>query len=199
MFEAAEYIGLVAFAMSGFFIAVRNKLDFLGVLVSVFLTSAGGGILRDVTVDIKPYTFTHSSPALVIFSVMILMVIFRFHKKESLENQPLFILSDSIGLVSFSITGTLIAMEHDLNFAGVLALAFATAIGGGIMRDVIINEVPFVLKTGFYGTIALLIAAMLFFLDSLGLLGAYSLTAVFIFSVILRLIAYYKHWSIPML
>ncbi len=199
MFEIAEYVGIVAFAMSGFFIATRNKLDFLGVLISVFLTALGGGILRDVTVDKIPYTFTHTSPALIIVSVMILLVIFRFNKRPSIENKPLFILSDSIGLVSFSITGAMIALEASLNITGVLALSFITAVGGGIIRDVIINEIPFVLKTGFYGTIALLIGLILYLLESFGMMNIVSLSILFIAGVILRLYAYYHKWAIPMI
>ncbi len=199
MFEIAEYIGIVAFAMSGFFIATRNKLDFLGVLISVFLTALGGGIIRDVIVDKTPYTFSHNTPALIIVAVMILLVVFKFHKKESIENKAFFILSDSIGLISFSITGALIALEHNLNLTGVLALSFITAVGGGIMRDVIINEIPFVLKTGFYGTIALLIGLILFVLDAYKIMDIYTLSGVFVSGVILRLIAYYNKWSIPMI
>ena len=199
MFEIAEYIGIVAFAMSGFFIAIRNKLDFLGVLISVFLTALGGGILRDVIVDKTPYTFTHSIPAFIIVSVMILLVVFKFNKKPSIENKPLFILSDSIGLVSFSITGAIIALEANLNITGVLALSFITAVGGGIIRDVIINEIPFVLKTGFYGTITLMIGLILYVLNTYEMMDIYTLTAVFIMGVILRLVAYYKEWAIPMI
>ena len=51
MFEVAEYIGIIAFAISGFFVAVRNKLDLLGILVATFLTALGGGIIRDISVD----------------------------------------------------------------------------------------------------------------------------------------------------
>jgi len=198
MFEIAEYIGIIAFAMSGFFIATRNKLDFLGVLISVFLTALGGGIIRDVIVGKTPYTFSHNTPALIIVAVMILLAVFKFHKKESIENKVFFILSDSIGLISFSITGALIALEHDLNLTGVLALSFITAVGGGIMRDVIINEIPFVLKTGFYGTIALLIGLIIYFLNSFDLMNIVSLFILFISGIILRLIAYYKKWAIPM-
>ena len=115
MFEIAEYIGIIAFAISGFFVAVRSKLDFLGVLISVFLTALGGGILRDIAVDKTPYTFTHNIPAIIIIIVMVLLILFKFHKRNSIENRPLFIVSDSIGLISFSITGALIAIEQDLN------------------------------------------------------------------------------------
>ena len=198
MFEVAEYIGIIAFAISGFFVAVRNKLDFLGALISVFLTALGGGIIRDIAVDRTPYTFTHSIPALTILIVMILLILFRFHRRDSIENKLLFILSDSIGLISFSITGALIAIEAELNLTGVLALAFVTAVGGGIIRDVIINEVPFVLKTGFYGTIALLIGLTLYILDLYDLIFFDTMIMVFIVGILLRLVAYYKKWAIPL-
>ena len=198
MFEIAEYVGVIAFTMSGFFVAVRAKLDFLGVLISVFLTAFGGGIIRDIVVDERPYTFTYDTPAIMVSLMMILLIAFRFHKRESIENKPWFIISDSIGLVSFSITGALIALEHELNITGVLALSFVTAVGGGISRDVIINEVPFVFKTGFYGTIALLVGAALFILDRFDMIDFYTIVLVFIIGVILRVFAYYKKWSIPL-
>lgn len=199
MFEIAEYIGIIAFATSGFFVAARNKLDFLGTLISVFLTALGGGIIRDIVVDKTPYTFTHNAPAITILIVMILLVIFRFNKKESIENKPLFIISDSIGLISFSITGSLIALQAGLNLTGVLALSFVTAVGGGIIRDVIINEIPFVLKTGFYGTIALLIGLTLYVLNLYHMISFYTMIMVFVTGMILRMVAYYKKWAIPMI
>ena len=199
MFEIAEYKGIIAFASSGFFVAARNKLDFLGTLISVFLTALGGGIIRDIAVDRTPYTFTHNEPAIMILIVMILLVVFRFNTRDSIENKPLFILSDSIGLISFSITGSLIAIEAGLNLTGVLALSFVTAVGGGIIRDVIINEIPFVLKTGFYGTIALLIGLILYILDLYDMIDFSSMVAVFVAGMILRMIAYYKKWAIPMI
>jgi len=199
MFEVAEYIGIVAFAMSGFFVAVRSKLDFLGVLISVFLTAFGGGILRDIIVDKTPYTFTHNIPAVIVFTLMMLLIVFRFHKKQSVENKPWFIVSDSIGLVSFSITGALIALENDLNLTGVLALSFVTAVGGGIVRDIIINEIPFVFKTGFYGTVALLVGVLMYLLEMFGIMSFYPTMIVFVLGVSLRVLAYYKKWSVPLI
>jgi len=199
MFEIAEYIGIIAFAISGFFVAVRSKLDFLGVLISVFLTALGGGILRDIAVDKTPYTFTHNTPALIIITVMVLLILFKFHKRDSIENRPLFIVSDSIGLISFSITGALIAIEQALNLTGVLVLSFVTAVGGGIIRDVIINEIPFVFKTGFYGTISLLVGSGLYLLNSWDMLHFYSIAIIFVLGILLRVVAYYKKWSIPLI
>ena len=199
MFEVAEYIGIVAFAISGFFVAIRNNLDLLGILISTFLTALGGGILRDVISDITPYTFSHTAPALIVLIVMILMILFQFHKRDSIENKSFFILSDSIGLISFSISGALIALHAGFNLTGILALSFITAVGGGIARDVILNEVPFVFKTGFYGTISLLIGLIIYTLDYFNHINFYTIMILLICGVVLRLIAFYKKWSIPIL
>jgi uncharacterized membrane protein YeiH len=198
MFEIAEVIGIVAFSLSGFFVGVRNHLDLLGVLVATFLTALGGGIIRDVLVNKTPYSFTHTYPALITLLVLLLLIILKFHRRKSIENRPLFILSDSIGLVSFSISGALVGIEASFNLAGVVTTAFITAVGGGIARDVIINEVPFVLKTGFYGTISILIALLIYALEMYGLLSYVSLAIAFFVALNLRLIAYAKSWSIPL-
>ena len=198
MFEIAEYIGTIAFAISGFFVGVRSKLDFLGVLISVFLTAFGGGVIRDIIVDKTPYTFTHTVPGFIVIVLMLLLILFRFHKKESIENRPFFIVSDSIGLVSFSITGAIIALESGLNLTGVLALSFVTAVGGGITRDVIINEVPFVFKTGFYGTVSLLVGLLIYLLEYFQLMSFYMILLVFLLAVFIRILAYYRKWSIPL-
>lgn len=198
MFELTEYIGIIAFAMSGFFVAVKNRLDLLGVLISTFLTALGGGIIRDVLIDRAPFTFTHTYPALTVLLVMVFMILFQFHKRNTLENKPLFILSDSIGLVSFSISGALTALETNYNLAGVIVITFVSAVGGGIVRDVTINEVPFVLKTGFYGTVTILIAVGIYLLDLYKLLDILTIATMFILALSLRLFAYYKKWSIPL-
>ncbi|MCF6243791.1 MAG: TRIC cation channel family protein [Sulfurovum sp.] len=199
MFEIAEYIGTIAFAMSGFFVAVRSKLDFLGTLIAVFLTAFGGGIIRDVIVDKTPFAFSYDMPAIMVSLMMLFLILFKFHKRQDIENKAFFILSDSIGLVSFSITGAMIALEHGLNFTGVLALSFITAVGGGITRDIIINEVPFVFKTGFYGTVALLVGALMYLLHTFEVEGFYATLGIFIIGVSLRVIAYYKKWSVPLI
>ena len=199
MFEIAEYVGTIAFTMSGFFVAVRNKLDLLGILIATFLTALGGGIIRDIAVDRVPYTFSHDYPAIIVLSLLILLIVFKFHKKESVENKPLFIVSDSVGLVSFSITGALIAIESGFNLTGVLAMSFITAVGGGIVRDIIINEVPFVFKTGFYGTVALLMGLLVFILNQMGNISFASLSLLFFLGVTIRVVAYYKRWKVPII
>ena len=198
MFEIAEYIGIVAFSISGFFVAIRNKLDLLGILISTFLTALGGGIIRDISLDKTPFTFIHNYPASIVLGIMLIMILFKFHKRNSIENRAFFILSDSIGLISFSISGAIIALEANLNLTGILVISFITAVGGGIVRDVIINEVPFIFKTGFYGTVALLMGLGIYTLDALSINSPIFIVLLFTLGVVIRVLAYYRKWSIPL-
>ena len=198
MYEAAEYIGIIAFALSGFSTASKNNLDLLGVFIAVFLTALGGGILRDIIVSATPYTFSHTAPALVVFVFLILLILFKVHRRDSIENKPYFIVSDSIGLVAFSITGAMVALEHNFNYPGVMTVSFTAAVGGGILRDVIINEVPFVFKTGFYGTVSLVVGSLVYILDIFDIITPVNIAIILVIGVTLRVIAYYKKWSIPL-
>ena len=198
MFEIAEYIGIIAFSISGFFVAIRNKLDLLGILISTFLTALGGGIIRDISLDKTPFTFIHNYPASIVLGIMLIMILFKFHKRNSIENRAFFILSDSIGLISFSISGAIIALEANLNLTGILVISFITAVGGGIVRDVIINEVPFIFKTGFYGTVSLLMGLGVYTLDALSIKSPIFIILLFTVGVVIRVLAYYRKWSIPL-
>ncbi len=195
--EVAEIIGTVAFALSGFYVAVKERLDLLGIFIASFLTALGGGIVRDTIVERTPYTFTHLLPSLLVIGVIVLSIVLRLHQKDEIEKTFYFIISDTLGLVSFSISGALIGLQADFNFFGVVLMALITAVGGGVLRDILLNRVPFLLTSEFYGTVSLLVGAILFTFDALGIQGYVAFMVVFIFGVSLRLLAYYKKWNLP--
>lgn len=197
--EIADIIGIICFALSGFLIAVHYKLDILGVFISSFLTALGGGMIRDVLADRTPYVFTTNLPVFLVVATVLIALLFKLHKIDDLEGKTAFIISDAIGLVSFSITGSIVAIQNDFNFLGVLILAFLTAVGGGTIRDILINRVPSILVSEFYATVALIIASIIFVLELLHLRTLPILTIVFIFGVALRLLAYYRNWHLPTL
>jgi len=87
----------------------------------------------------------------------------------------------------------------DFNIFGVVMLALATAVGGGIMRDTLLNRVPVVLTSQLYGTVSILVGATIFILDYLKQVNTISLVVVFCLGLTLRLIAYYKKWHLPKL
>lgn len=197
--ELADIIGIISFALSGFLIAIHYKLDILGVFISAFLTALGGGVIRDAIAGRTPYIFSHDLPIIVVVATVVIALIFKLHKISNLEGKTAFILFDAIGLSSFAITGSLVAIESDFNFLGVIILAFLTAVGGGTTRDVLINKMPFILVSEFYATVAMFIGVVIFILNSLNQINLFNLTIVFVVGTIFRLLAYYKKWHLPKL
>lgn len=197
LFFIADIIGIIAFTISGYLVAVRNELDLLGVLISSFLTALGGGILRDVILDTTPFTFREYYPATTVLVVLSLSFLFHLNKKKEIERKLFFVISDTIGLVAFSITGALLALDANLNIFGVIILSFLTAVGGGLTRDILINKVPAVLVTDFYGSIALLVALFLFVFHKFDYLNEISIFSVAVLAITVRLIAYFKGWRLP--
>lgn len=197
--EIADIIGIICFALSGFLMAVHHKLDILGVFISSFLTALGGGMIRDALVDRTPYVFTTNLPVILVVGTVLVALLLKLHKIDDLEGKTAFIISDAIGLVSFSITGSIVAIQNELNFLGALILAFLTAVGGGTIRDILINRVPSILVSEFYATVALIIASVMFILEELKMISLASMLMVFVFGVALRLLAYYRNWHLPTL
>ena len=197
--EIADIIGIICFALSGFMMAVHHKLDILGVFIASFLTALGGGMIRDILADRTPYVFTTNLPVILVVGTVLISLLFKLHKIADLEGKTAFIISDAIGLVSFSITGSIVAIQNELNFLGALILAFLTAVGGGTIRDILINRVPSILVSEFYATVALIIASIMFILEEFNLINVPSIMIVFAFGVALRLLAYYKNWHLPKL
>ena len=193
----AEIIGTIAFALSGFYVAIKEKLDLLGIFIASFLTALGGGLVRDMLCDRRPYTFTHLLPSILVIAVIVLSVLLKLHQKDEIEKKFYFIISDTLGLVSFSISGALIALQAEFNFFGVVLMALVTAVGGGVIRDILLNRVPLLLISEFYGTVSLLVGAILFVFAQYDISGYLPVMVVFAFGVALRLLAYYKQWHLP--
>lgn len=196
---AADILGIIAFTLSGFLVGVRNNLDLLGLIISASLTALGGGVVRDVILDRTPFAFNEYYPAITVITTIAFAFAFRLYRREQLERQWLFVISDTIGLVAFSITGTLLAIDAGFNFFGVIILSFLTAIGGGVLRDILINQVPAVLVSDFYGSIALIVSVLLLILSPLIGLSTPTVAAVAAVAVALRLLAYIKGWHLPTL
>ncbi|MFY9093867.1 TRIC cation channel family protein, partial [Aliarcobacter butzleri] len=101
--------------------------------------------------------------------------------------------------VSFSIAGAIIAINSGFNFLSVLILAFITAVGGGTIRDILINKVPFILVSEFYASVALIVGIAVYILELFEIRNLFTLSIVFILGVALRIVAYYRKWHLPTL
>lgn len=196
---AADILGIIAFALSGFLTGIRHKLDLLGIFIAMALTALGGGIIRDTILGRTPFAFDEYYPSITILITLFLAILFKVYQREALERKWLFVISDTIGLVAFSITGALLAIDAGYNFFGVIILSFLTAIGGGVTRDILVNKVPDILIKDFYGSIALVVSVSLVILNAFNMMNDVAITATATFAIFLRLIAYKKKWHLPRL
>ena len=197
--EVAEIVGILSFALSGFFVASSAGLDLLGIFIASFLTALGGGVIRDVIADKTLYAFTNNIASVLVISVVVVGVLFRLHRFNNIEKNRYFLFADTLGLVSFAVSGALVGLETEFNFSGVVLLSLITAVGGGVLRDMLINEVPFILTSEFYGTVAIIVGMVIYLLDRVALLGIVSVTVVFLLGIVLRLTAVWRNWHLPKL
>ncbi|MDX1974555.1 MAG: trimeric intracellular cation channel family protein [Rickettsiales bacterium] len=193
----ASLTGGIAFALSGFLAGTKKNLDWMGLFILSFLTANGGGILRDILTDRPPVILLSNEPFLIALTVTLLGSLFKLGRDTTVENRWLFVICDAIGLVAFAITGALVALAINAPFFGFITLAFLTAVGGAILRDILVNNIPEVLHSGFYGSIAILVALAIYLLYINHILTSMGLLSVFTVGVILRIAAYHYQWKLP--
>ena len=192
IFEITDILGIIAFSISGYLIGVRKNLDILGVILSSFLTALGGGIIRDIVAGREIFAFNNILPGIVVLFSILISFVFKFHQKE-IENKFLFVIIDTIGLVSFSISGSLVGLSVHFNLLGVMFLSFITAVGGGMLRDMLINEIPFILIKNFYASVSLIIGCLIYIFKG----NFIGILFVFLIGVTIRLVAYKKDFNLP--
>ncbi|WP_255573651.1 trimeric intracellular cation channel family protein [Deefgea tanakiae] len=190
-------IGTASFTISGYLIGARKRFDLLGVMILALLTAIGGGVIRDVLVNRLPRVFVDISPFYTIFATLLVAWLIKLQNKNKGVLFKLFIVADSIGLVAFSLAGAQLGINMQLNLFGVCALSFITAIGGGLVRDMMVNDVPFILHEDFYGTVSILMALLLVLSDQLGFAGIAATWVLFALGLTLRLVAHKSELSLP--
>lgn len=190
-----DIIGIIAFAISGYIIAREHNLDLLGMFLISFSTALGGGIIRDTISDRVPFTFTECYPFIVV--IIVISISYTFKIAKSSENTKIFLLADNLGLVAFAITGAITGVESNMNFIGVVLLSLITAIGGGVIRDILLNRVPTVLSSDFYGSVAVIIGVSIYILEYFGLRNDTSTNILFICGIIIRIMAIKWEWKLP--
>ena len=195
--DIIHIIGTAAFAVSGYLVGVRKRLDLLGVLIVALLTAIGGGMMRDVLVGRVPLVFTQHSAIITIALTLVAAWLFKLQNQRGKTLAASFLLADSLGLVAFTITGAQVGLMYDLNLFGVVMLGFVTAVGGGIVRDMLVNDVPIILRKDFYGSIAILIGAGLYLLDWLGWANAFTLNLLFGLGLATRLLVHRWGLGLP--
>ena len=197
-----ELIGTVAFSVSGAITGLKKKMDILGVVILGLPTAVGGGVIRDLILGITPPN-TFRNPIYATFAIVTAIIVFLpamqnlIMKKKSIYNQVMLIM-DSLGLGIFTVVGIQVAQsasgEH-----GIFLLVFVgvvTGVGGGVLRDTMAGEHPYIFVKHFYACASLIGALVCVFAwDIIG--EANAMLAGTAVVVILRLLAAHFRWSLP--
>lgn len=201
-----DILGTIAFAISGVLVATTRRMDIFGSFVLAAATAVGGGIVRDLLIGRIPPTAFRSGLYfwLIMGSIVgtaLLIRYVRFQDKPifATRSKQLYLLCDAIGLGSFTITGTLLgySMYPELWILDI-TLGVITAVGGGVIRDVLAGLIPGVLKTDIYATASIIGAAVLYVFISLPDVSTVEAAmASFLVTVGIRLLTLQFHWNLP--
>ncbi|MFI5608607.1 trimeric intracellular cation channel family protein [Amycolatopsis sp. FDAARGOS 1241] len=195
MLTALEFLGLVAFAASGALAAVRARLDVFGVIVVGLTTALGGGIIRDVLLGIHPPTTLANWPYLAVCAATALIV-FAFHPQVARLRRAV-LLADAIGLGVFATAGTTIALNAGATAYAACLIGMTSGIGGGAARDLLLREIPLVLRKEIYAVAALAGAVLVAVGHALPLPQGIVTTIAAAVVVTIRLVALWRHWNAP--
>jgi len=190
-----DLLGTLAFAMSGAFRAVKHELDLLGLLVLATATGVGGGIVRDVLLGTTPPSALRDETYLLVCILGALLV--QLGKRRIAEHWDLVMGADAIGLGVFAAIGAEKAEAFHAGPLTIVLMAALTATGGGVLRDLLVKEIPAVLCSGFYATAALIGGAVYVTLGWLQQSLEVKMIATILVTVILRFFAMHTNLSLP--
>lgn len=141
-----EAIAVLSCAISGFAEARKQHLDPVGAFVLAFATAFGGGTLRDVLLDHRPFYWVQHQWYSVIILVLSLSTGVVLKLVSRVATERVLLITDAIGLGSFSASGTSLALQTDMSAFMSVMMGVITGVGGGVIRDILCNEVPLVLR-----------------------------------------------------
>ena len=196
LMQILDLFGTMAFAVTGAFKAIEHKADIVGVVVLSTITGVAGGVIRDIIFGIFPPTVIINPWYLIVTIVSGIVIFFLYPSLRGHGN--LFLKFDAVGLGVFSILGATIAYNlFGLNF---LVMAFAgtlTAVGGGILRDVFVNEVPIVFVKELYASASFVGIVTFSVLLLIGVNVNIATIPSILIVILIRLVSIRYNWNLP--
>ena len=190
-----EMAGTAAFAVSGALAASRKRMDIFGFCVLALMPAVGGGTLRDIILDRHP-VFWISDPSYVGVALLAAVIVF-FTSYEPGSRKRLLLWTDALGLALFAAMGTEISLVAGSGPLVAVMLGVATAVTGGMIRDIICNEIPLILTRDVYATAAFITAVVFVVARYFGIGDDVALIAATLAGFTVRALAIVYDWSLP--
>ncbi len=204
-FSVLELIGIVSFSISGAMVAIEKKVDVFGVVLLGVITAFGGGFLRDLTLgQIPPTMFYHVWLCLIAAVAAVIVFLFAYYLFEAYRREEARIergnnFIDAIGLGTFSVIGTQVTLAAGFSDNAFLCICMGvfTGICGGVIRDLLVREIPFVLRKRIYALASIAGAFVFYYVNLLmGKEMAASLLGI-VSTFLLRALATRFKWDLP--
>ena len=206
VFQILEHVGVLAFAISGALVAIDNETDIFGVIFLSFITSFGGGIIRDLCLGLPvPLFFTPNYTSLLLVCLVTSLAVFFFamlFKNRFVKNEKLLDTInnyiDAVGLGAFAVAGAklTIAMGYKSPFM-VIMMGMTCCIGGGMLRDIMLNQIPFVLRKRIYALAAAAGSGAYYLLWVLSVDDAIAMVIGAFVTIAIRVLATVFKWNMP--
>lgn len=190
-------LGSFTLGISGAIIAMRKRFDPFGVLIIGFVTAVGGGTLRDMLLSGK-MVFWLEQTSYIYFALSGTVIAILFRSRIEHMNKPL-LLFDAIGLGLYTITGVQIGLEFDLSLVNCVILGVITGSFGGVIRDILVNEVPVIFMKEIYATVSIVGAILYLAMSKMGVVNPVLQIVPVAFIIVVRLLVIYYKISLPSL
>lgn len=188
-------MGICVEAITGALAAGRKKMDFFGVMLIATITALGGGTVRDVLFNTYPLTWVAHPEYLLYTSLLAFLTIFMAHSLVRI--MKLFLILDALGLSTFVIIGTQKVLAHGMSPGVAIISGLLTGICGGMLRDILCNDIPLVLRKELYAVIALAGALLFIVLAHFQVPNSINVFIVLISIFTARIMAIFFHIQIP--
>lgn len=204
-FLVCEWLGTAAFAVSGAMVAIDTGMDLFGVIFLAMITALGGGTLRDVLIGhFPPRMFTNFEFLLLAVACAVtVFVLADLYKERYIKSEQgierVNNVFDAIGLGVFAVSGARIGMEAGFtdNAFLVTFLGMTTAVGGGMIRDVLLQRIPFVLNKRVYAVAAIAGALTYWVIEYVLMMPVLAYAVGWLVTVTLRMLATIYKWNLP--
>ena len=197
-----EIVGTLAFAVSGAFVSVCRDMDVFGVIILGLTTAVGGGVIRDLILGLTPpRTFQHPIYAMIAIaaSVAVFLIARRgFTEKTTGPYSVVMLIMDSLGLGAFTVSAIGTALEQGVEYNAFLLVftGVVTGVGGGVLRDVMAGQTPYIFLKHVYASASLLGAVLCVIM--MPLTGdAWAIALGMTATVVIRLLSAYFRWNLP--
>ncbi len=191
-----DLFGTMAFAVTGAFKAIEHKADIVGIIILATITGVAGGTIRDIVLGHFP-PHSISDPNYVIITTVTGITIFFLYPKMQ-KHWNLFLKFDALGLGVFTAIGATLAYQlFGMNFLAMALAGMVTAVGGGILRDMFVNEIPMVIVKELYASASFLGVVLFYVILMSGLQIEIATIGAILVTTVLRLIAMKYNWNLP--